>query len=77
MGFEGAGELGSTRRTAGLKSVGEAEFSCIRIVSSVVQTIIPTSGEGRETHESIAKSEGDLGLVHRQFEDTRRHGAGN
>jgi hypothetical protein len=47
LGFGGAGELGGARRTAGFKSVDEAEFSCTRIVSSEVQTLIPASGEGR------------------------------
>jgi hypothetical protein len=77
LGFGGAGELGGARRTARLKSVGEAEFSCTRIVSSAVQTVIPASGEGRETHRAVAKSEGDLGPAHRQFEVSRRHGAGD
>jgi hypothetical protein len=77
LGFGGAGELGGARRTAGFKSVGEAEFSCTRIVSSEVQTLIPASGEGRGTHSAVVKSEGDFGLAHGQFEDSRRHGAGD
>ena len=60
LAFGGTGELGGTRGTAGLYSVGETEFSCTRIVSSEVQTVIPASGDGRGTHGAVVKSEGDL-----------------
>jgi len=39
LGFGGAGELGGARKPAGLKSVGEAEFSCKG--TSALQTLIP------------------------------------
>jgi hypothetical protein len=35
LGLRGAGELGGAQRTTGLESVDEAEFSYIRIISSI------------------------------------------
>ena len=45
--------------------------------SSALYTLIPASREGRGTHNRVVKSEGDFGRTHGQFEDSRRHSAGD